>query len=181
MLILWGLKDWAAVQQGGTHQKGLRCAGWTVSQNSSCFCGEEDKLICSGGLHRTEVLWFIIYRINRRVAFCWKAPSYYGWKKIGGKRRRKAGKAGENKDIGEVSCSAGLSHCATLALSCPLLCSLPLQLAELRRCACSLSAGQAVSQDRPLPQHQGQPTESPHRKIQYLGLQESHLSLPKPD
>lgn len=51
-----------------------------------------------GGLSRREMLWVFIYKINNRVAFCWKAPSYPG-RNERGRQRRKTWKAGKTKDI----------------------------------------------------------------------------------
>lgn len=94
-----------------------------------------------GALCRTEMLWFVIYRIIHRAAFCWKAPSLLGLEENRKEKRRKAWKAGKGYRGSVLSCRSAWPHSAASALCCPLWCSLPLQGAELRRCAGSLSAG----------------------------------------
>lgn len=83
-----------------------------------------------------------------------------------GKEEGKQEKQGKTRIRGSVlSCRSASPRSAALALSCPLLSPLPLQLSELRRCACrACQQGQAVSEDLLLPQHVGEPTESPYRK-----------------
>lgn len=156
------------MQQGGTHQKGLRCAGWTASQNSSRLCREEDSSFAClwGTLQDRNAL--VCYLQNKpQSGFLLKGSFILGLEEKRKEKKKESRKSREKTRIrGSVlSCRSASPRSAALALSCPLLSPLPLQLAELRRCACrACQQGQAVSEDLLLPQHVGEPTESPYRK-----------------
>lgn len=69
-------------------------------------------------LSRRQMLRFVIYKINHRAAFCWKAPSYLGRKKIGRKRRRKTWRAGKNKDRAQIQLEESVLSCRSASPHC---------------------------------------------------------------
>lgn len=155
MLILWGLKDWAAMQQGGTPQKELRCAGWTGSQNSSCLCREEDSSFAC--------LWRTLQDRNALVCnlqnkpqsgFLLKGSFILGLeenrkeKKESMKSRAKQGYGGS-----VLFCRSASPHSCALAFCCPLLVLCLSSWRSWGHVPTVCQQGQAGREDLLLPQH----------------------------
>lgn len=70
------------------------------------------------GLSRRQMLQFVIYKINHRAAFCWKARSYLGRKKTGRKRRRKTWGVGENKGRAQIQLEKSVLSCRSASPHC---------------------------------------------------------------
>lgn len=176
MLILWGLTEVPCSRVGVTRKDCVVQAGLWAGIAAASVEKRTAHLLWGTSQDRNAVVYNLQNKPQSdfllKGAFILQLEENRKEKKK--ESRKSRGKQGHRGT--HLFCRSASSHSAALALSCPLLCSLPVQLAELRRCACGLSAGAGW---QPGSDHEGQPTESPHGKIQYLGLQELHLSLPK--
>lgn len=141
------------MQQGGTPQKGLRCAGWTGSQNSSCLCREEDSSFAC--------LWRTLQDRNALVCnlqnkpqsgFLLKSSFILGLEE-NRKEKKESMKSREKQGYGGsvLSCRSAPLLCFGFLL--PFAGSVPVQLVELRPCARICQQGQAGREDLLLPQH----------------------------
>lgn len=111
------------MQQGRTHQKGPRCAGWTVSQNSSRLCREEDSSFACLWATLQDRNALVCYLQNKpQSGFLLKGSFMLGLEENRKEKKKKSMESREKQGYGGnvLSCRSASPHSAVLAFSCPL-------------------------------------------------------------